>query len=92
VPVHQGLLCGQRWCAQSKKSAQACSLRAMNRSTKVQSSQANSRLYASGAGRVHPVIVGWSTRNRPSCPGPSMMFARCRMASRSSRRNWVVVP
>jgi uncharacterized protein YecE (DUF72 family) len=27
----------------------------------------------------------------PSCPGPSMMFARCRMASRSSRRNWVVV-
>src|SRR5262245_46805817 len=24
----------------------------------------NAGLYASGAGRVHPVIVGWSTRNR----------------------------
>src|SRR5207247_7791335 len=28
----------------------------------------NSGLYASGAGRVHPVIVGWSTRNRPLLP------------------------
>jgi hypothetical protein len=34
------------------------------------SSQANSGLYASGAGRVHPVIVGWSTRNRPLLPRP----------------------
>jgi hypothetical protein len=32
----------------------------------VQAPQANSELYASGAGRVHPVIVGWSTRNRPA--------------------------
>jgi hypothetical protein len=32
-------------------------------------SQANSGLYASGAGRVHPVVVGWSTRNRPLLPG-----------------------
>jgi hypothetical protein len=32
--------------------------------------QANSGLYASGAGRVHPVIVGWSTRNRPLLPRP----------------------
>jgi hypothetical protein len=36
----------------------------------VNSSQANSGLYASGAGRVHPVIVGWSTRNRPLLPRP----------------------
>jgi GAF domain-containing protein len=49
-----------------KKSAQASSLRA----TKVQSSQANGGLYASEAGRVHPVIVGWSTRNRPLLPRP----------------------
>jgi hypothetical protein len=49
-----------------KKSAQASSLRA----TKVQSKQANSGLYASEAGRVHPVIVGWSTRNRPLLPRP----------------------
>jgi NAD(P)-dependent dehydrogenase (short-subunit alcohol dehydrogenase family) len=32
--------------------------------------QANSGLYASGAGRVHPVIVGLSTRNRPLLPRP----------------------
>jgi three-Cys-motif partner protein len=37
---------------------------------KVQSSRANSGLYASGAGRVHAVIVGWSTRNRPLLPRP----------------------
>jgi hypothetical protein len=38
----------------------------------------------SWAGR--PAIV-------PTCPGPSMIppDARCRIASRSSRRNWVVV-
>jgi hypothetical protein len=33
-------------------------------------SQANSGLYASEAGRVHPVIVGWSTRNGPHLPRP----------------------
>src|SRR6516164_2279580 len=32
---------------------------------KVQSSQANSGCMLSGARRVHPVIVGWSTANRP---------------------------
>src|SRR5258707_3806694 len=50
-------------------------------STKVQSSQANGGLYASGAGRVHPVIVGWSTRNRPLLPrptGPSMILPDAR--------------
>src|SRR6266480_248372 len=34
------------------------------------------------AGRVHPVIVGWSTRNRPLLPRPindtPLMLARCR--------------
>ena len=29
-------------------------------------------MYASGAGPSSPVIVGWSTRNRPACPGLSM--------------------
>jgi len=28
----------------------------------------------SGARRVHPVIVGWSTPNRPLIPSPSMMI------------------
>jgi Integrase core domain len=42
--------------------------RAMNGSTKVQSSQANSGCILSGAKRVHPVIVGWSTANRPLLP------------------------
>src|SRR5262245_50713270 len=32
---------------------------------RMQSSQANSGCMLSGAGRVHPVIVGWSTANRP---------------------------
>ena len=32
---------------------------------RVQSSQANSGCMLSGARRVHPVIVGWSTANRP---------------------------
>jgi hypothetical protein len=32
---------------------------------KVQSSQANRGCMLSGARRVHPVIVGWSTANRP---------------------------
>ena len=27
-------------------------------------------VYASVAGRSSPVIVGWSTRNLPACPGP----------------------
>jgi hypothetical protein len=43
---------------------------AMNGSTKVQSSQANSGCMLSGARRVHPVIVGWSTANRPLLPKP----------------------
>src|SRR6516165_2161354 len=38
---------------------------------KVQSSQANSGCMLSGARRVHPVIVGWSTANRPLIPSPS---------------------
>ena len=38
--------------------------------TKVQSSQANSGCMLSGARRVHPVIVGWSTANRPLLPKP----------------------
>jgi hypothetical protein len=37
---------------------------------KVQSSQANSGCMLSGARRVHPVIVGWSTANRPLLPRP----------------------
>src|SRR6516164_1306685 len=41
---------------------------------KVQSSQANSGCMLSGARRVHPVIVGWSTPNRPLIPSPSMMI------------------
>jgi hypothetical protein len=68
--------------------ALACSL-----SAKVQSSQANTGLYASGARPNHLVIVGWSTRNRPLIPAHqiySLMHAPCRMASRSSRRNLVV--
>jgi hypothetical protein len=44
-------------------SAPACSL-----STKVQSLQPNSWLYASGARPSSPVMVGWSTRNRPRLP------------------------
>jgi hypothetical protein len=32
--------------------------------------KANSGLYTSGAGRVHPVIVGWSTRNRQGARTP----------------------
>ena len=43
---------------------------AMNGSTKVQSSQANSGCMLSGARRVHPVIVGCSTANRPLLPKP----------------------
>ena len=43
---------------------------AMNGSTKLQSSQANSGCMLSGARRVHPVIVGWSTANRPLLPKP----------------------
>jgi len=37
---------------------------------KVQSSQANSGCMLSGAKRVHPVIVSWSTANRPLMPKP----------------------
>jgi hypothetical protein len=40
--------------------------------TKVQSSQANSGCMLSGARRVHPVIVGWSTANRPLLSKPIM--------------------
>jgi len=41
---------------------------------RLQSSQANSGCMLSGARRVHPVIVGWSTANRPPhCPSPSMI-------------------
>ena len=41
----------------------------------INSSQANSGLNASGAGRVRPVIVGCSTRNRP---WPSMILSDAR--------------
>jgi hypothetical protein len=42
---------------------------------KVRSSQANSGCVLSGARRVHPVIVGWSTPQiAPSCPAPSMII------------------
>src|ERR1700738_2058227 len=48
---------------------------------KVQSSQANSGCMLSGARRVHPVIVGRSTANRPLLPKPIndnlLMLARC---------------
>src|SRR5205807_3437761 len=43
---------------------------AMNGSTKVQSSQANRGCMLFGARRVHPVVVGWSTANRPLLPKP----------------------
>jgi hypothetical protein len=41
----------------------------MNGSTKLQSSQANSGCMLSGARRVHPVIVGWSTLCRADWVG-----------------------
>jgi AAA ATPase domain len=50
-------------CLQKKK-------RIADPTKRVQSSQANSGCMLSGARRVHPVIVGWSTANRPLLPRP----------------------
>jgi hypothetical protein len=48
-----------------KKNAQAC-----DKLIDTGAIITNSGLYAPGAGRVHPVIVGRSTRNRPLLPRP----------------------
>ena len=57
---------GRLGCTRQKKSAQACSLRCDELIDK--GAIHHRRIVGcmrSGAGRVHTVIVGWSTRNRP---------------------------
>ena len=39
----------------------------------------------SEAWRVHPVIVGWSTPNRPLIPSPSMMIPLPHVRARTMR-------
>jgi hypothetical protein len=53
--------------------------------------KANSGCMLSGARRVHPVIVGWSTANRLLCPSPSMMIPLPHGPGATPGRNWVVL-
>src|SRR5215471_10251946 len=49
------------------------------------------RCMLSGARRVHPVIVGWSTPNRPLIPSPSNDDPAAAWPRATPGRNWVVL-
>src|SRR6516225_3445633 len=58
---------------------------------RVQSSQANSGCLLSRARRVHPVIAGWSTANRPPLPKPINDDPAAAWPRATPGRNWVVL-